>query len=202
MASKKNKPGANKQDREDGDILWRGVTDSITPMTQGKNQILHHTGQAAEKTTSKAPDKAQKPNTPNPGHPGTPAAERAAPTKPKALTLSHGLAPGLDKRTNMRLIKGQLPIEATLDLHGHTLITGQRAFEAFIKSAFLNEKRCVLVITGKGLHLNTGDVGVLRQNVPVWLNGPALRPKVLAFSYATQNDGGQGALYVLLKRRR
>ena len=68
----------------------------------------------------------------------------------------------------------------------------------FISRAEAAGKRCVLVITGKGL----ASGGVLRDQVPRWLNLPPNRGRVLAFDYARQQDGGAGALYVLLKRRR
>jgi DNA-nicking Smr family endonuclease len=58
----------------------------------------------------------------------------------------------------------------------------------------------VIVVTGKGLKADGG--GVLRANVPRWLNEPDLRARVLAFAHARPKDGGEGALYVLLKKRR
>jgi DNA-nicking Smr family endonuclease len=60
--------------------------------------------------------------------------------------------------------------------------------------------RCVIVVTGKGVGKDGG--GVLRSAVPRWLNESPNREKVLAFEYARQKDGGAGALYVLMKRRR
>ena len=68
----------------------------------------------------------------------------------------------------------------------------------FIARSEAAGKRCVLVITGKGL----ASGGVLRDQVPRWLNLPPNRARVLAFDYAQQQHGGSGALYVLLKRRR
>lgn len=95
-----------------------------------------------------------------------------------------------------------MPIDGRLDLHGHTKESAHRALDSFIKGAFSAGRRCVIIITGKGLRVNSGEVGVLRQSVPQWLNSPELRPMVLAFSHATPKDGGEGALYVLLKRKR
>ena len=65
-------------------------------------------------------------------------------------------------------------------------------------------KRCLLVITGKGMTTKQGvaKAGVLKENVPRWLNEPSLRRHVLAFAYARPEHGGEGALYVLLKRER
>ncbi|HEY1384220.1 MAG TPA: Smr/MutS family protein, partial [Dongiaceae bacterium] len=61
-------------------------------------------------------------------------------------------------------------------------------------------KRNVLVVTGKGM--TTSKTGILRQAVPRWLNEPAFRALVLAFDYAEPQHGGEGALYVLIKRVR
>ena len=104
----------------------------------------------------------------------------------------------MDKRTLTRFRRGQMEIEATLDLHGHTQDSAHRALDAFIKGHAAAGRRCVIVVTGKG---RDGD-GVLRAEAPRWLNEPDLRQHVLAFSHARPADGGDGALYVLLKRKR
>jgi DNA-nicking Smr family endonuclease len=73
------------------------------------------------------------------------------------------------------------------------------ALTAFVCRAFDAGKRCVLVITGKGTREGSG---VLRANVPRWLNQAPLRDRILGFSYARPQHGGEGALYVLIRRRR
>lgn len=125
-------------------------------------------------------------------------APRRSPSLPE---LSHGNQVGLDKSTSKKLKKGQQPIEGRMDLHGMTQEQAHRALNAFIQGSHGAAKRCVLVITGKGLKQD-GSVGVLRAAVPRWLNQPPNRERVLAFSYATPKDGGEGALYVMLKRKR
>jgi DNA-nicking Smr family endonuclease len=133
---------------------------------------------------------------------------RAAPPPKKSdqPTLNHGDTPGLDKRSAQRLKRGQMQIEARLDLHGHRQDEAHRALNGFIAGAAKAGKRCVLVITGKGLKLDaTSDerqIGVLREMVPRWLNEEPNRSRILSFNHATQADGGTGALYVLLKRKR
>ena len=121
-------------------------------------------------------------------------------------TLSHGDTPGLDKRSAQRLKRGQMQIEARLDLHGHRQDEAHRALNGFIASAADAGKRCVLVITGKGMRLDATSyerqIGVLREMVPRWLNEEPNRSRILSFNHATQADGGTGALYVLLKRQR
>lgn len=112
----------------------------------------------------------------------------------------------IDRRTAEKLRKGEFKIERRLDLHG---LTEKEAFEAvgnFIRNAYLQNLRCVLVITGKGLNRDTDDwytrKGILREAVPAWFNTLELRPLILAVCHATQEDGGAGALYVLLRRKR
>ncbi len=115
--------------------------------------------------------------------------------------LKTGASPGVDKRTAVRLKRGQLAIEGRIDLHGMTQAKAHRALEGFLIASQAAGKRCVLVITGKGLR-PTGETGVLRNLVPRWMNAPALRGRVLSFCAAQPRDGGTGALYVLLKRER
>lgn len=127
-----------------------------------------------------------------------------APHRPDKVELAHGATPGVDKRTAGRFKKGKMAVEGKLDLHGHFQHEAHVALKRFIAAAYAAEKRCVLVVTGKGKRgrEREGAVGVLKESVPRWLNEPSLRAKVLSFSFAAPADGGEGALYVLLKRRR
>src|SRR3546814_8216446 len=84
------------------------------------------------------------------------------------LPLLHGSRDGLDGRKAERLSRGKLPIEASLDLHGLRQAEAHRRLEAFLAESQAAGKRCVLVVTGKGLHKEEG--GVLRSAVPRWLN--------------------------------
>ncbi|MBT4889050.1 MAG: hypothetical protein HON65_05815 [Rhodospirillales bacterium] len=185
---------------EDDNALWQGVAGSVRPLTRGKNRVFDHDEDLVEQAVAKVPSSKHPPKKKFKTRPSQVEETLQAPSKSHEIT--HGLAAGVDKRTNMRLIKGQIPPEATLDLHGHTQATAHRALDAFIDAAYETGKRCVRVVTGKGLRLDTGEIGVLRQNVPHWLNSARLRPKILAFSHAPKRDGGEGALYVLLKRKR
>lgn len=119
--------------------------------------------------------------------------------------LKHDSAPGLDKRTQMRLKRGQVAIEARIDLHGMTQDTAHAALNGFVARSQARGLRCVLVITGKGTRrdeFGRYEAGVLKREVPRWLNEGGNREKVLAFVHAQAKDGGGGALYVLLRRRR
>jgi|TARA_Y100000294_G_scaffold153626_1_gene152684 DNA-nicking Smr family endonuclease len=94
-----------------------------------------------------------------------------------------------------------MDIEATLDLHGLTQAEAHRALGAFLRGSRSAGKRTVLVITGKG-GVKGSERGVLRDAVPRWLNEGPNRRMIRGFSFAAPKDGGQGALYVLLKRLR
>ncbi|HXP77372.1 MAG TPA: Smr/MutS family protein [Stellaceae bacterium] len=114
--------------------------------------------------------------------------------------LSPGDSPGVDRRTAEKFRRGQLAVEARLDLHGMTQGEAHRALVSFIRGSHEDGLRTVLVITGKG---GFGDArGVLREAVPRWLNESDLRPRVLSCAWAQPKHGGAGALYMLLRRQR
>ena len=113
----------------------------------------------------------------------------------------HGQAPGLDRRTKTRLRRGQVSIEAQIDLHGLTQLEAHAQLIKFLESAFERGLRSVLVITGKGLRAD-GKIGILRSSVPCWLNQKPACDWIRAFDHAVNRDGGEGALYVLLRRRK
>ena len=109
--------------------------------------------------------------------------------------MREGDRAGLDGRTQRRLLRGDVPIDQRLDLHGYTVARAELKLLRFIEDASFAGCRCVLVITGKG-------AGVLKGHVPGWLKRPPLSGLVLALAEARPADGGSGALYVLLRRRR
>ncbi len=114
-------------------------------------------------------------------------------------------AGGLDRRSADRLRRGMRPIEARLDLHGMTQEAAHRALSRFILAGVADRLRTVLVITGKGARVDPSDGsgrGVLRRAVPLWLEEPALAAHILATAPARPQHGGDGALYVLLRRNR
>lgn len=123
------------------------------------------------------------------------------PPTPNPIPLTHGTTAGMDRRTAQRLRRGKLDVEATLDLHGHTQAAAHRTLERFLHDGYMAGIRTVLVITGKGDRLG-GRPGVLRDAVPRWFNEIPMRQWVAGFSYAAPKDGGDGALYVRLKRRK
>ena len=99
-----------------------------------------------------------------------------------------------------RLKRGRIRPEATLDLHGKTRDEAHRILATFLARAQGDGRRCVIVVTGKG-RIGEGG-GVIRNEVPRWLNLAPNRGRILGFAQAQPRDGGAGALYVLLKRAR
>ncbi|MDX2113952.1 MAG: Smr/MutS family protein [Alphaproteobacteria bacterium] len=119
------------------------------------------------------------------------------PPEVKAL-LTTGSTTALDKRNAERFRKGEMALEAMLDLHGMTYEKANAALARFIETSYMRQKRALLIITGKG----TRGEGVLKSALPGWLNHDDIRPMVLAVSPAKAKHGGSGAYYVLLKRKR
>jgi DNA-nicking Smr family endonuclease len=170
--------------------LWQKVLQGVKPL---RKRSAAATAPAVSKP---APAERAKP-APRPPAPSTKA---PAPRQTKARDLGHGERIDLDRRSAERLSRGQLPIEGRLDLHGSTQAAAVERLASFLARAQGEGKRCVLVITGKGG--SREGSGVLREQVPRWLNQQPNRTRVLAFDYARPQHGGEGALYVLLKRRR
>jgi DNA-nicking Smr family endonuclease len=105
---------------------------------------------------------------------------------------------GLDRRSWLRLRRGQVVIDESIDLHGLTQEQAHERLGRFLADAQGRGLRCLLVVTGKGLVHG----GVLRHMVPRWLNEGANRARVLAFAPAQPKHGGAGALYLLIRRKR
>jgi DNA-nicking Smr family endonuclease len=115
--------------------------------------------------------------------------------------------PAVQRRQARRIASGRIEIEARLDLHGLTQSAAHGRLASFLASSAAAGLKTVLVITGKGGRASGGewaseDPGVLRRNVPRWLGEAALRPFVESFAPAARQHGGEGAFYVLLRRRR
>ena len=112
-----------------------------------------------------------------------------------------GKVAGLDPRVMKQLRRGEFTVQADLDLHGKDSESARRLVEEFLTGAHRRDLRCVRIVHGRGKN-SPGRVPVLKQNLPRWLaRGPAGRI-VLAYASAAPGDGGTGASYVLLRRRR
>ena len=184
----RQKPPAN-QDLNEDQILWQRVIQRVTPLS-GRNQPLSssptvkklaHLAKPASKISKQVPLSA------------TSSSKIIKPPSP--VDLREGDRAGLDSRTQRRLFRGDVPIERRVDLHGYSAARAETKLQSFIEDASISGCRCLLVITGKG-------AGVLKRHVPEWLKQPPLSGLVLALAEARPVDGGSGACYVLLRRRR
>lgn len=106
---------------------------------------------------------------------------------------------GISLNQAQDLKKGKLRPEKTYDLHGYTKFRAHNYLNEEIIKCYKRNIRALLIITGKKLGAS-GAEGVLKKEVPQWLNVSPLREVILMTSWATPRDGGEGALYVLLKR--
>lgn len=138
------------------------------------------------------------------------SSSKSRPVAPKTKSPAHkSNLQVIDRCTDQKLRRGKVEIDATLDLHGMTQGRAQARLISFLMRASEEGHRTILVITGKGAPradaqgaiLQTGR-GVLREAVPRWLEEAPLRDLVWGMRAAGPRQGGQGALYVLLKRPR
>jgi DNA-nicking Smr family endonuclease len=105
----------------------------------------------------------------------------------------------LPAETLRRLRHGVVPVDARIDLHGMHAGDARDAIEKFLREKRARGDRCVLVVHGKGEHSPRGQ-GVLRGEIAAWLSQGTASEHVAAFATATNDDGGEGAVYVLLRR--
>lgn len=166
------KKGRDSGNREDDAALWHQVTRGV-----------------------RAYDSRKKPA---PKSDAKPVLKKPAAPRPISLppVTPHVPAKGFDRATETKMRRGKLPIEGELDMHGMTQAEAHAALHRFIARAIVQEKRTVLVITGKG---KVGG-GVLKQKLPQWLEDPALARYIVAVTPAHIKDGGGGAFYVRLKK--
>jgi DNA-nicking Smr family endonuclease len=105
----------------------------------------------------------------------------------------------LGRRAKQRVARGRDPIDGRLDLHGLTQAEAHDALLRFLHTAQTRGARLVMVITGKG---RSGQGGVLKRQVPLWLVLPQFRAMVIGYDEAHQRHGGEGALYLRLRKSR
>jgi DNA-nicking Smr family endonuclease len=164
-------------------VLWTKFTRAIEPL-----RAATEPAEAAEEVAVLA--QPAKPLALRPGAP-PPAAAKAP---PPALTP-------LGRRLRQRVARGKEAIDGKLDLHGLTQSEAHAALLHFLRKASAREARLVLVITGKGGR-GEGERGVLKRQVPQWLGLPEFRVFVIGFEDAHVAHGGEGALYVRIRRTR
>lgn len=185
------KDGSNGKDTEGG-RLWAFVTRSVTPLA-GKSRPPVPPAAGAERSSG-VPKSLPPPDARLVG-----AEIGLKPADSGNIAVPSG---GLDRRTADKLRRGKIPIEAVLDLHGLHQGAAQAELFRFLQISAEAGRRCVLVITGKGSRAGSGESGVLRRMLPLWLGLAPVSGLVLAHSPAHPRDGGEGAFYVLLRRKR
>ncbi|HEY0224623.1 MAG TPA: Smr/MutS family protein [Pseudolabrys sp.] len=181
----KRRRGLSYEDR----VLWTHVTKAIKPLRTQPAAPDEDAGDGPEipKAPLKPPPKFSKP-----AAPAKPVTAALAPQRPQAPQPT-----ALGRRMKQRVARGKEAIDARLDLHGYTQNEAHSALLRFLRSAHHRDARMVLVITGKG---RGGEIGVLRRQVPQWLALPEFRALVVGFEDAHVTHGGEGALYVRVRR--
>jgi len=180
--------------------LWDRLTRSIEP-TRAKPRVGRQS--TAEQPASRG--------TAPPPKPEPPKVLRTKPAPPPPARKPAPLA-DFDRRAARQVASGKVSIDAHIDLHGLRLREARGDLRAFLVAAQARGARTVLVITGKGevsserdnlaSALGTPQRGVLRRAVPQWLEEPDLRSVILGFTTAGTRHGGDGALYVQLRKGR
>jgi DNA-nicking Smr family endonuclease len=112
-----------------------------------------------------------------------------------------GAVQGFSQKLMQRLRRGKFPIQDYVDLHGLTKSEARIKIREFLLNCHARAMRCVLVVHGRGLN-SDNNIPVLKERIPVWLNRGPIRKIVLAFCTARPYDGGTGAIYVLLRKKR
>jgi DNA-nicking Smr family endonuclease len=112
-----------------------------------------------------------------------------------------GSISGVDRNTMKRLKRGLIPIQDHIDLHGLTQKDAEVRVREFLVKSQGRGLQCVLIVHGRGLN-SPDSIPVLKERLPVWLNKGQARKIVKAFASARPYDGGTGAIYVLLRKRK
>ncbi|RZN07380.1 DNA mismatch repair protein MutS [Bradyrhizobium genosp. SA-3] len=173
---------------EEERALWDNVAKQVKPLR--KSRVAK---------APAAPRSEPSPTLPS-ARPTAPARSVATAPVPRVAKPSVPPLAPLGKRERAKLSRGRREIEARLDLHGMTQTRAHRALTGFLHRAHHDGLTFVLVITGKGR--SGGESGVLRRQVPEWLSLPEFRAFVVGFEEAHIGHGGEGALYVRIRRAR
>jgi DNA-nicking Smr family endonuclease len=178
----RRKRGLSEEER----ALWESVAKQLKPLRK-KSRALKIQAEAESEIATKLVPMST---------PTVPLKIAPAP-KPQVPPL----AP-LGRRERAQLSRGKKEIDARIDLHGMTQTRAHRALLGFLQRAQGDGFTFVLVITGKGKVGTESERGVLRRQVPQWLNLPEFRSLVVGFEEAHVGHGGEGALYVRVRRAR
>ena len=187
--ARRGPPDISDDDRR----IWARVTGTVAPPRTRK----------AARVAVGAPDTPPSPpvasvETRRPARPPAPRQGPAVPAPIASPRPAPTRAPDvLEPRRQRRLSRERDPIEARLDLHGYGRFEAEDVLRAFLLSSRARGLGAVLVVTGQGRR----GGGVIRASIIEWLHAPALRGVVSGFASAHRRHGGEGAVYVTLKRR-
>jgi DNA-nicking Smr family endonuclease len=172
---------------EDEEDLWAAVVRTAKPLRGARKA----TPAGKQKSAGAAGGRPLKKS----ATPGTLVVKsRPVPASPPVTTV-------IARRERQQLARGRAAIDARIDLHGMTQAQAHDALVRFLHRSQARGAKFVLVITGKGApNALRADRGVLRRQVPLWLALPELRGCVLGFDVAHIGHGGEGALYVRLRK--
>ncbi|MFA5957358.1 Smr/MutS family protein [Hyphomicrobium sp.] len=191
---------------EDDHDIWQYTAATIEPLKRAKGRF--HPASDAVKSGLPKPKPATaaeravvKPRVAS-AHPDVPAVKPPRATAPDLALF--------DRNSVRKIRGGRLEIDARVDLHGMRQDEAHAELRRFLMSCQSRGLRYVLIITGKGKatgaqasHIGEGDRerGVLKRNVPRWLEEPDLRAVVVSFATAAAQHGGEGAIYVHLRSK-
>lgn len=209
MKKPAGKSGRKNIDGDDHDV-WSHTAQSVEPLRKAKGR--HHP--AADRVQDVAPRMQTK-------SAGEPAKGKHAPSKQAPVKSEPVKAPAkrpppiadFDRKNVRKIRSGQVEIEARIDLHGMRQDEAHVALIRFLHRCQSKDQRWVLVITGKGKVTDSDrdapfdmtvqrERGVLKRNVPRWLDEPDVRPLVVSYTTAAIQHGGEGALYIHLRKSR
>lgn len=198
------------RDRRAADLndlaLWHHTAGSVTPLRKAKPRVPDVDTPAAPQPKARQPSVKTTPPTASPPRP----AAKSSPAPIKATTPKPvpPLVP-IERRKTRKIARGHIEIDARIDLHGLRQAEAERRLRAFLLDSRSQGFKTVLVITGKGAERETGgrhhdpersERGVLRRSVPMWLEQPELRACVAGIAPAHIRHGGNGALYIHLRK--
>jgi DNA-nicking Smr family endonuclease len=170
----------------DEEQLWSVVVRTVRPLRLKKAMTDPRRGTGVRHGVPGAPDPAGRPE----------PHVAVAPHRPARMPA---LSP-IVRKEKQRLARGNTAVDARIDLHGMTQTQAYGALRRLLHRSQANGAKFVLIITGKGGRDASG--GVLRRQVPMWLALPEFRRYVLGFDVADTGHGGEGALYVRVRKAR
>lgn len=212
---KGRRPLMSEEDR----ALWQRIASSLTPLPSLRARVSSHESTPPPEPATHAPRTGAPPQHPPPPQPrqrrqhlaDLAAAHAPHPHRGNSTGAPPAIAP-FDRKRSRRIATGRMPIEARLDLHGLRQAEAHGRLRGFLASCSARGLQTVLVVTGKGTPRGNEDDegpwwaageqrGVLRRSLPHWLDDPEIRIFVASYTTAAARHGGDGAVYIHLRRR-